>query len=47
VFVGPAERSIGSYDPSTASYLRPVFVSPSVTVYDVVPTSAGRVGASP
>jgi hypothetical protein len=47
VFVGPAERSIGSYDPSTASFLQPVFVSPSVTVYDFVPTSARRAGSSP
>ncbi len=34
VFVGPAEKALGSYDPSHAPYLREVFNAPNVTVYE-------------
>lgn len=35
VFYGPEERRLGSYDPSLASYLTKVYVSPRATIYQV------------
>jgi uncharacterized membrane protein len=35
VLVGPAERTMGDFDPDRSGILEPVFRSPSVTVYEV------------
>ncbi len=36
IVAGPAERELGSYAPGHAGWLKPVFETPSVTVYQVV-----------
>jgi hypothetical protein len=36
VFYGPAERSLGTYAVQAASFLRPVYTSPKVVVYQVL-----------
>jgi hypothetical protein len=40
VFHGPAERALGTFDPSTRPYLQPSYTSERTTVYRVVPSMA-------
>jgi hypothetical protein len=38
IFYGPHEQAMGSFDPISATYLRPVFRHNTVTIYEVVET---------
>ncbi|MCC7369115.1 MAG: hypothetical protein IT306_11870 [Chloroflexi bacterium] len=44
VFLGPAERAIGAFDPRRAAYLEPAYVQAETTVYRVRQATAAATG---